>query len=400
MIKSTKTSLKFSNQGKLEELQTLIDEYREVIKSFIDLIWDQGDLKPLLPKETTNQVTTWLSARMVQCAGKQASAIVRGTRAKQARRRFVIDKLIVGGKFKRARKLQRIYDEKSISKPNIDKVNPELDSRFVEIDIDNQTSFDGWITLTSIGRKMKVRVPFKRTKHFNKMLSIGTLKPGIRLGNRSATFVFEIPEPEKKESGTTIGIDIGKVTALSCSNGFSSKPNSHGHDLNSILKVMARKKRGSKGFKRCQTHRTNYVNWSINQLNLQGVRQVNIENIRHLRRGKRSSRVLGHWTYTAIFGKLESYCSGQGVLVHKVSPTYTSQRCSCCGWVRRGNRKEKLFKCDQCGFTLDSDLNASRNLASPLRAISKKPRLRQTNRKGFYWLAEGQECTVPATQKA
>ena len=210
MIKSTKTSLKFSNQGKLEELQTLIDEYREVIKSFIDLIWDQEDLKPLLPKETTNQVTTWLSARMVQCAGKQASAIVRGTRAKQARRRFVIDKLVVGGKFKRARKLQRIYDEKSISKPNIDKVNPELDSRFVEIDLDNPTSFDGWLTLTSIGRKMKVRVPFKRTKHFNKMLSIGTLKPGIRLGNRSATFVFEIPEPEKKESGTTIGIDIGK----------------------------------------------------------------------------------------------------------------------------------------------------------------------------------------------
>ncbi len=41
----------------------------------------------------------------------------------------------------------------------------------------------------------------------------------------------------------------------------------------------------------------------------------------------------------------------------------TSQTCSKCGHVSRSNRKGKQFKCVHCGFSLDADLNASRNIA-------------------------------------
>jgi len=58
-----------------------------------------------------------------------------------------------------------------------------------------------------------------------------------------------------------------------------------------------------------------------------------------------------------------------------------------------------LFKCDICGFAADADLNASINISLPLVAISKQQRLKQINRTGFYWLVEGQERIVSATNK-
>ena len=78
-----------------------------------------------------------------------------------------------------------------------------------------------------------------------------------------------------------------------------------------------------------------------------------------------------------------------------MNPTYTSQRCSRCGWVRKGNRKGKQFKCDKCGFTHDADLNASSNIALDLPPVWKKERLLQNNRAGFYWNEVGKEPIVP-----
>ena len=97
---------------------------------------------------------------------------------------------------------------------------------------------------------------------------------------------------------------------------------------------------------------------------------------------------------------LENKLVERGVLVHKVDPTYTSQRCSACGWVRKGNRKRKQFRCDECGFTQDSDLNASRNISFELTSLTEKQRLLHKNGKGFYWYEAGQEFIVPDAQKA
>ena len=107
---------------------------------------------------------------------------------------------------------------------------------------------------------------------------------------------------------------------------------------------------------------------------------------------------MSHWTYTELLNKLESLCQEQGVLVDKVNPIYTSQRCSQCGWTQKSNRKGKIFKCKKCHCELDADLNASFNIALPLPSISKEDRLKRINRKGFYWLVEGQEHIVPDTQ--
>jgi transposase len=337
--------------------------------------------------------------RAIQSAGKQASGIIRGTRRKQKKRIYIYNKLLEEGKFKQARKLKVIIDKVKISKPSLENVNPELDERFVHQDWNNQTSFDGIITLNSLGRKLKISIPINKNKHFNKILSQGTIKKGIRLSTKSITFNFEIQDVIKKEGGETLGLDVGIKNVFTLSNGICSKRNNHGYDLDKINKILSRKKKGSKVFLKAQQHRKNYINWSLNQINLENIKKIKIENIKYLRFGNRTSRYLSHFTYTEIFNKLNSLSLSSGVQLEKVNPTYTSKRCSNCGWVRSKNRKGKQFKCEKCDFVADSDLNASLNILADLRPIGRKERLLHKSKKGFYWNETGKEFIVSSTRK-
>ena len=51
--------------------------------------------------------------------------------------------------------------------------------------------------------------------------------------------------------------------------------------------------------------------------------------------------------------------------VEKVSPAYTSQRCSACGHIAAGRRESQaLFRCVACGYACNADVNAARNIAA------------------------------------
>ena len=402
MIRSSKTSLKFANKCKKESVHHIIDEYKDVLSQLVDILWVMEDIPNLITYEITDQIETELSARMVQCAAKQASGIVRGTREKQRRRLFIIKWLTSEGKFKQARKLQHIYDETNVSKPTINNVEMELDSRFVEVEFNRVNSFDGWVTISSIGNQIKLEIPFKKTVKINKFLSIGKMKNGIRLSKKNITLMFEFEGIENTSTDNVTGIDIGVNSLLSIDYGTTksqSIKNNHGHDLNSINDRLSRKKKGSNGFRRTITHRTNYINHSINQLNWNKIGTLKIEKIRNLRRGRRTSRKLQHFVYKQIFDKLKSNSERYNVCINEVDPTYTSQRCSCCGWTRKSNRKGLSFKCGNCSHEQNSDMNASSNIRLNLPEIGKKERLKRLNRKGFFWNVISHEPIVRDVKK-
>ena len=381
MIRSSKLSIKFSNKIKKDNIKLFIDEYKIVTQFFINCLWNLNDIPKLIPKIITNQVDTWLSQRAIQCAAKQASGIVRGSKQKNKQRVHIYNKLLAEGKFRKAKKLKKIIDKNQENKPSIKYIQPELDSRFVKFDFDNKTSFDGWITLTSLGNKLKIQIPIKKTKHFNSLN--GNLKCGIRLSEKYVTLIFE-NKVDNRIDGDILGLDIGIKTIASLSDGQVTKEDQHGWTLTKIIDRLNRKEKGSKGYKKVQRQRSQFINWSINQLNFSKTKKLKLENIKDIRRNKKMNKFLNRWTYTEIKTKLELVCEKFGVQIEYINPTYTSQRCSSCGWVRNSNRKGKLFKCDKCGFSLDSDLNASRNIAIDLPCISKKERLLQKNKIGFY----------------
>jgi len=79
--------------------------------------------------------------------------------------------------------------------------------------------------------------------------------------------------------------------------------------------------------------------------------------------GKRFNKILGSWSWK----QLETFLSYKAELLGKkvefVDARYTSQKCSVCSHTERKNRKtQSLFTCKSCGFVLNADLNASRNI--------------------------------------
>jgi putative transposase len=60
--------------------------------------------------------------------------------------------------------------------------------------------------------------------------------------------------------------------------------------------------------------------------------------------------------------RLEEKAPGR---VEKISPAYTSQRCSACGHVAGENRESQaVFACTACGFACNADVNAAKNIAA------------------------------------
>lgn len=68
-----------------------------------------------------------------------------------------------------------------------------------------------------------------------------------------------------------------------------------------------------------------------------------------------------HWFYSQVQSAIKLQCSLHGIRFARVPAEYTSQTCSRCG--KHGSRAGKAFTCAECGLRLDSDLNASRNIA-------------------------------------
>ena len=163
----------------------------------------------------------------------------------------------------------------------------------------------------------------------------------------------------------------------------------HGHSLKSILQKMCRQKRGSKAFKRSQSHRTNFINASINKLDFSGIKQINLERIWNIGYKSKSSSLLSHWTNTTIRDKVQSKSTRDGVHLIEQDSTYRSQRCSCCGMVRKNNRKGKTYTCYGCGYIGDSDVNAAKNHSIYLPEIPYKLRISKSNKSGFYWIEDG-----------
>ncbi len=91
----------------------------------------------------------------------------------------------------------------------------------------------------------------------------------------------------------------------------------------------------------------------------------NLKGIRKQRRGKRMNYWISNWSFYQLQCFIQYKAERKGIEVIKVKPNYTSQICSKCGTL--GSRSSANFVC-HCGFSLNADLNASRNLASPMLA--------------------------------
>ena len=74
------------------------------------------------------------------------------------------------------------------------------------------------------------------------------------------------------------------------------------------------------------------------------------------------------WPHSEIQSRIENTAKRYGLKVFKVSAKDTSRTCSCCGGRVSNNSKTRVGACSVCGFELNRDVSASREIA--LRATS------------------------------
>ena len=271
-------------------------------------------------------------------------------------------------------------------------------------------------------RKNKLHIPLRSHKHFNELKSgivanteckhedilksFLVSKDGIEV-----RFKFKSIAKESQFKSNLIGIDQGQRKLFSAvyvnekSNNkdidcylteTDLKEQLHSHAYNEVCDKIARRQKGSKGFKRAQAHRKNLINQAVNLLaqifNFEDdVAEVRLEKLRRLGEGKKKSRKLQAFNYADLRHKIERKCIETNVELTETSNAYRSQRCSLCGFVHKKNRLNggEEFKCLKCGYTADADINSAKNQVAKIPPIyvSRQNRNKYPNHTtGFYWL--------------
>lgn len=89
---------------------------------------------------------------------------------------------------------------------------------------------------------------------------------------------------------------------------------------------------------------------------------------------KKDEKFLRNWSYYQLQSFITYKANKYGIEVRKIDPHYTSQTCSCCGYVDEKNRPKKekgqaYFKCIKCGHEENADFNAAKNIAKSTKFV-------------------------------
>jgi putative transposase len=213
-------------------------------------------------------------------------------------------------------------------------------------------------------RAKTICLPVKQHRHSLKFKDWNR-KKSIQLqridGKYFLNFIYEKPDVEKKDNTKKIGIDLGYHKLIADSEGKF-----YGTKLIDAYKKLAKKKRGSKKYKKLLKFKENEVNRLTKKFvhEHEGYDIVceDLKNVKHKSSFYRSvNNKLQYWSYRQVIGKLELLSESEGFTLVKVDPSYTSQTCSNCGAVIKANREGERYHCS-CGLEIDADTNAAINI--------------------------------------
>lgn len=205
--------------------------------------------------------------------------------------------------------------------------------------------------------------------------------------------VVSVPEPVVSQNETVVGVDLGlNRPAVTSQRHFLGNTRWKEIDRRSFRLKRKLQSKGTKSAKRhlkqlsqrqARFHRDcdHVLSKQIVASTLPGATIVleNLTNIREtskIGRGKNNKNVqtkrkVHSWTFAQLYGFIAYKGQECGIRVEKIDPRHTSQTCSKCGHQARNNRRsQSLFLCRKCKYSLNADLNASKNIRDKYIATS------------------------------
>jgi putative transposase len=250
------------------------------------------------------------------------------------------------------------------------------------------------LTLSCIGKRAKtiLNIP----DYFREIYNTWTFKGATLIYQRRkrqlwVKLVFEHPTPDVCSNTETQGIDRGlyhlAVTSDGQSHSNAKVRSVQRRYLYNRRTLQAKGTRSAKRRLRAMSGREKRFSKDVNHVvskrlaNQENVTTFVLEDlsgIRNKRRGKKMNKWLGSWPFHQLQLFLGYKAEAIGKSMAFVDARYTSQKCSQCGYIYKGNRHKSHFQCVRCGFQAHADVNAAVNIrdayilsAAPLATVEQ-----------------------------
>jgi IS605 OrfB family transposase len=266
---------------------------------------------------------------------------------------------------------------------------PTFTTPFCEYNQRNATLNDEHATLATVDGRITAEYVLpdehRDTPQSRYLLNDDYESTGATLHYRNGSFYLhvrtkaDVDAPDLPENGTVLGVDLGveNIAVTSTGTFWSADELNHWRteyverrkSLQECGTRWAHENVQSVG--RTETGRfEQYLHRVANELVTEAVENgcsyIAFENLTDIRDRMPRVRRFHEWAFRRLYGYVEYKAQARGISVEQISPQYTSQRCSECGFTHEDNRHRESFSCHSCGYENHADYNASKNIGLKL----------------------------------
>jgi IS605 OrfB family transposase len=289
--------------------------------------------------------------------------------------------LVIAARMKATEALKSAFARRNkgqkVSAPTSERGGVRFDARTYRIELDQ-----GIVGLSMVGGRIKL--PFHAHRHATRWLDRASGFASADLVLRPSGWwlnvVLTIVAPEIVPSGKVKGVDLGinrpAVTSDAEFLGRRRWKEIEQRYFRLIRRLQAKgTKSATRHLKKLRHRRARFRRDCDHVLSRQIVQSagpgdvIAVEHLTEIRhrtrqRGRQQRRRHHAWSYAQLRAFVTYKAEDRGCPVVAVDPRKTSQRCCRCGHEHRRNRPtQSVFRCRRCGFELNADLNAARNIA-------------------------------------
>ena len=242
------------------------------------------------------------------------------------------------------------------------------------------------LELSEVGKGMiksgQIRIKGLPTLNFKGVLP--DVKPvSLRLTRRGrtlyASITFEHLPVLLSPAGNRCGLDVGISDRIVNSDGEKwERADSLDKRKRRLQRSLSRKRKGSRSRRKTGAIYANHCHKAahrrrqaahqittdiVRRFDFIAVEDLGIQKMTRAGKGKHGlNREILAQSWGQIVGQLRYKAAWAGRQLVEVNPSYTSQTCSRCGVIDRGQRDGKHYACAACGLRIDADENAAINI--------------------------------------
>ena len=199
----------------------------------------------------------------------------------------------------------------------------------------------------------------------------------LNISTRRTDSDDEVSEDTEHSDQTVLGIDLGVNSLAVSSTGTFWQGDDYDHWCREFEKRRGEmQQRGTQAAhkallrlgKREEAWRKQYIHTVANEIVSEAVEHecdvIAFEDLTDIRERLPDAKWHHVWAFRRLFEYVSYKGPEQGVSVEQVEPNHTSQRCSRtdCGFTHDGNRHGEQFECQKCGYEVNADYNAAKNI--------------------------------------